>query len=183
MVQRGPWWWEGLLMLKEGPHAQRGPDIQRGPWCSEPKGALFFWWAGFLDRPRWSEGPRLSGRVFCGFPHRFRDFCVGFGYLRRSFGSAARSGPKTPRERPFRPPPCVRPCCDVFTYTSFTLFVCIVSDSTLTEAISNHLSVSSVQADSTLTQVTISRRGSRGWALGRAPTPGTEMHYWRYTTQ
>ena len=28
------------------------------------RGALFFWWVRFLSRPRWSEGPRLSGRAF-----------------------------------------------------------------------------------------------------------------------
>ena len=85
-----------------------GADAQRGP---------VFWWDRFLGRPRWSEVPRLSGRAFCGFPHRFRDFCVGFGCLRRSFGPcgpsasvggpSARRGPKTPREAP-RPPPSLR---------------------------------------------------------------------------
>ena len=28
------------------------------------RGALFFWWARFLGRPRWSEGPQLSGVAF-----------------------------------------------------------------------------------------------------------------------
>ena len=28
------------------------------------RGALSFWWARFLGRPRWSEGPQLSGRAF-----------------------------------------------------------------------------------------------------------------------
>ena len=45
---------------------KRGPDIQEGTLML--RGALFFWWVRFLGRPRWSEGPRLSGR----------DFLVGF---------------------------------------------------------------------------------------------------------
>ena len=74
-------------MLKGGPDAQRGPDIQRAPDAQSFSAFLLFWWARFLGRPRWSEGPRLSERVFFGgFPHRFRDFFVGFGCRRRSFG-------------------------------------------------------------------------------------------------
>ena len=36
------------------------------------RGALFFWWARFLGRPRWSEGPRLSERAF------LVGFCTDF---------------------------------------------------------------------------------------------------------
>ena len=71
------------------------------------RGALFFLWALFLGRPRWSEGPRLSGCAFLVGFRRFRDFCVGFGSLRRNFGPrgpSARRGPKNPRGCPFRHP-------------------------------------------------------------------------------
>ena len=52
----------------------------------------------------------MPRRVFCRFPHRFRDFCEGLGCFRRSFGPrgpSARRGPKTPRGRTLSafPPP------------------------------------------------------------------------------
>ena len=72
-------------MLKGGPDAQRVPDIQRGPRCSE--------W------PCFSGGPvsRLSGRAFFGvFSHRFRDFCVGFRMPSQEFWPSRAFGPQGP---------------------------------------------------------------------------------------
>ena len=40
----------------------RGVLIFRG--APDAQGSCFFWWARFLGTPRWSEGPRLSGRAF-----------------------------------------------------------------------------------------------------------------------
>ena len=57
---------------------------------------------------------------FGGLPHRFRDFCVGFGCLRRSFGS--RMGPKTPwGPLPPHPHHCVRPWAWATGMGPFTL--------------------------------------------------------------
>ena len=53
------------------------PDSHRGPV--------------FLVGPDGQRGPDCSDVLYCRFPHRFRDFCEGFGCFRRSFGPR---GPK-----------------------------------------------------------------------------------------
>ena len=115
MALRGPWWLRGARMVKGAPDAQRGPAIQRCPCCSAgplifrgapaAQGGPVFLWVVF-QRARGPSTVRTC--FFGGFPHIFRDFCAGFGYLRMSFGCcgpSARRGPKTPRGRGL--PPCV----------------------------------------------------------------------------
>ena len=78
------------------------------------RGALFFWWARFLGRPRWSEGPRLSGRAFLvGFRTDFvtsvwvSDVFSGVLALADLRPAGARK-PKGGGRAPFLP--CVCPC-------------------------------------------------------------------------
>ena len=52
----------------------------------------------FSGRSRWSEGPIALTCYFCRFPHKFRNFCEGFGCFRRSFGPRGPDGgPNTTR--------------------------------------------------------------------------------------
>ena len=76
------------------------------------RGVLFFLVGPFLGRPRWSEGPRLSG---CAFLIGFRTDFVTSVWVSDAFarvlalaGLRPRRGPKTPRGRPFGPLAYVR---------------------------------------------------------------------------
>ena len=75
------------------------------------RGALFFWWARFLGRTKWSEGPRLSGRAFLvGFR---TDFVTSVWVSVAFAGVLALAGirPAGAREPQGAPlPPCVGPC-------------------------------------------------------------------------
>ena len=77
------------------------------------RGALFFCWARFLGRPRWSEGPRLSGRAFLvGFR---TDFVTSVWVSDAFAGVLAPAGLRPAEARkhqggaPPPPPTCVRP--------------------------------------------------------------------------
>ena len=61
------------------------PDAQRGH--------VFFWWARFLGRPRWSEGPRLFGR---GFLVGFRADFVTSVCVSDAFAGVLGFGPQGP---------------------------------------------------------------------------------------
>ena len=65
------------LRLRLRSPGQRAPDGHRSPV--------------FLAGPDGQRGPDCRDVVFCRFPHRFRDFCEGFGCFRRGFGP---SGPE-----------------------------------------------------------------------------------------
>ena len=95
----------GVLIFRGAPDIQRGPDAQRGP---------VFWWTLFLSRPKWSEGPRLSGRAFLVGSRTY--FVTSVWVLDTFAGVLAPpafgpQGPENPKAAPLPPPPpsCVRP--------------------------------------------------------------------------
>ena len=79
------------------------------------RGVLFFWWSRFLSRPRWLEGPRLSGRAsLVGFRTDFVTAVWVSDAFAGILALAGRQVPENPKGLPFRPPLRTFLPCSVF---------------------------------------------------------------------